>query len=390
MTNKYKKYLLLQSIIAAILVVAANVNAQNNNSLDNSTNTVNPLEIKVENGRSIMTSDSFIHTEMRENDNDIMPMLMELLDTVDLNSEEIYNLAKEHKPVFTKKTNKEAEYIDTEIRKKYKKDKLNEQHLVVYLWLIKLLKTDTSEEIKSLLNTPLTEEYVMFFLKNKCEHLKSMLEFTYFGEENIKRYDRKTYEKLEWDFQMNNALFVLNCPDRKKWEPVDKILEKLDLKKSDHVLELNAFCGYYTTQIAGVLPNGSIDAYIKNNGHLEFMQIHCQNENIDNIKIHSLDDLEVNKNNKNKYDVIFLNQYYHLIYTEMKRDIQKSNLEFIARTVKPGGRLVIVDSSPFSVPLGYTISPKLIQGQLMYYGFKLTEQMDLNKNIFYQEYVKIK
>lgn len=144
--------------------------------------------------------------------------------------------------------------------------------------------------------------------------------------------------------------FTLDNPIRRMLQPPEQLISKLGIRPSDVVVDFGCGPGFFTVPLARAAARiVAVDvspemlekaaSYARRNGvTVEFLRS-------DGIKI---------KLENQSVDVVFLNHVFHEI-----DDGQKALSEFL-RTMKPSGRVIIVERSRGSRLLGGKLGPPII------------------------------
>lgn len=125
----------------------------------------------------------------------------------------------------------------------------------------------------------------------------------------------------------------LNNPNRFKMIPIEIIEKELNLKDPTNLVDYGAGTGFFTAEIAELYPKARIFAL-----DIESQMVDYINENIDTTNIFPLE-IEDNQMpfTENDIDAVWSIAVYH----EMKNP--EKWLRNVYRTLKPGGKLLIID-----------------------------------------------
>ena len=232
----------------------------------------------------------------------------------------------------------------------------------------------------------LEEAYFRFFTENNCDKLKTYL---------IAQYKLAGYETMEPEKLMNNLnllqnALIYNSPLRPRWEPVARILELCNIKSGDSIVDYGCRQGYYSQLFREkVGSRGMVFSLDNDRGHIDFLQKFIVQYDIPNMLATKSTDASLGMVS-NKADVIFINQMYHFIYIYAPRNEQRQLLTSMRKTLRKGGRLIVIGNNPIKGIAGYSLHPDLVIAQLKYYDFELKKQLQLSPAVYFLEFVNNK
>jgi len=134
-------------------------------------------------------------------------------------------------------------------------------------------------------------------------------------------------------------LGLLDGPDRDQWQHPDQIMDALNIAEGSVVADVGAGSGWFTIRLARrVLPNGIVYAEDIQPQMIEVISRRLQRENLPNVR----PVLGTAKNPRLPagLDAVLIVDVYH----EMEDPV--TLLENIARSLKPQGRIGVVDFNP--------------------------------------------
>jgi SAM-dependent methyltransferase len=140
-------------------------------------------------------------------------------------------------------------------------------------------------------------------------------------------------------------LGLLEAPDREQWQKPDQIMDALGVAEGAVVAELGAAGGWFTLRLARrVGPNGLVYAEDIQPAMLDAISRRMQNENQSNVKTvlgrPSDPRLPVG------IDAVLISDAFHEMDDEADRSVIVTLLRNVGRSLKPQGRLGIVDWTP--------------------------------------------
>ena len=128
----------------------------------------------------------------------------------------------------------------------------------------------------------------------------------------------------------------LERPERVQQERTDLLIENLQLKPTDHVVDLGAGSGYFTFRIAPLVPEGKVYAVDISEKMLTIIRAKMGKENADNVVpvLSTVTELKVPAGSA---DCVLIVDAYH----EFSHPLEMG--ESIFKTLKPGGKLVLIE-----------------------------------------------
>ena len=316
----------------------------------------------IRNQDSLATAGDFVHTEITPAGKKIAVRLHELLSEPKLNTGELKKLAAQC-----------AEFSPA---------KIANREMIALGWILETMVSGAKPKFKN----DLEEAYFIFFTENKCSRLKTYLLAQY----KLSGYETMEPEQLMQNLNLFQNALIYNSPYREKWEPVDQILKLVAVKPGESVIDYGCRQGYYSIRFRDLVgKNGMVYCLDNDRGHIDFLQKFIVQYDIPNMLATKSSDGNIGLVS-NKADVIFINQMYHFIYIYAPRVQQKQLLNSMKKTLRNGGRLIILDNNPVKGVSGYTLDPRLIEAQLSFYGFKLSRHIQLTPYVYYLEFINRK
>jgi predicted methyltransferase len=140
-------------------------------------------------------------------------------------------------------------------------------------------------------------------------------------------------------------LGLLEAPDREQWQHPDQIMDALGVAEGSVVAELGAAGGWFTLQLARrVGPNGSVFAEDIQPAMLEAINRRMQKENLSNVT--TVLGTPSNPRLPVGIDAALISDAFHEMDDETDRSLVVTLLRNIGASLKPQGRLGIVDWTP--------------------------------------------
>ena len=178
---------------------------------------------------------------------------------------------------------------------------------------------------------------------------------------------------------LEDYILALN-PKRPSWENTQKIINNLGISQGDKVADIGCGSGFFTYKFSKMVGSkGKVYALELKDEHIATLQSFLKSEhiyNVDTIKGRE-DFIELPE----QVDKMFMCSLYHVMYGVVSDNDRNAYLESLTKWLKPGGELIIVDNGPVddnTLPYhGPYISHELIEHQLGFYGFKLTDHVQI-------------
>jgi predicted methyltransferase len=140
-------------------------------------------------------------------------------------------------------------------------------------------------------------------------------------------------------------LGLLHAPDRDQWQRPDQIMDALSIAEGSSVAELGAAGGWFTLRLARrVGPNGMVYSEDIQPQMIEAIARHVDAENLVNVK--TLLGTPSDPHLPSGLDAVLISDAYQEMDDPADRSLVVTLLKHVARTLKPQGRLGIVDFLP--------------------------------------------
>lgn len=167
---------------------------------------------------------------------------------------------------------------------------------------------------------------------------------------------------------------ALENPERDAWQMPERVVEALSLSPGDAVADIGAGSGYFTVRFArAVGPQGTVIAADIDQGLIEYLGNRASKEGLENLKplLGKPDDPLLPEAS---VDLIFICDVVHHI------ENRGSYYAKLARALRPGGRLAIVDFYKRELPVGPNVAMKIAKpdmiAELDQAGFGLSKEFD--------------
>lgn len=178
---------------------------------------------------------------------------------------------------------------------------------------------------------------------------------------------------------------IFESPDRAEWQKPDEVVQKMNLKSGDIVVDIGAGTGYFTRLFAkAVGPQGMAIGLDIESSMVKYMREDARKLNLKNYEARVVkpDDPELAAKS---VDVIFICNTYHHIEDRL------NYLKKLAATLKPNGRIVIVDFYKKPLPVGphsleHKISEEEVKKEFQKAGYRLIRSLDFLPYQYFLEF----
>jgi len=142
-------------------------------------------------------------------------------------------------------------------------------------------------------------------------------------------------------------LGLLEAPDRDQWQKADQIMDAIGVAEGSTVADLGAAGGWFTLRLARrVGPNGIVYAEDIQPAMLEAINRRMQNENLSNVK--TVLGTPSDPRLPDGIDAALIADAFHEMDDPAEPTLIVTLLKNVARSLKPQGRLGVVDWTPGS------------------------------------------
>lgn len=251
-------------------------------------------------------------------------------------------------------------------------------------WLCEA-KMATDSQRKEMLKDPLTNSFYHYLTDDSCRVLRYYLLHKYkLGNDSIRMRSDSLLEKTgevgrTHRSYLEDYILALN-PKRPTWENTPVILEHLGLQPGQVIADIGSGSGFFSYKFSRMVGNhGKVYALELKDEHIDRLNAFIKEADIKNINVIKgrEDALELPE----QVDKMFMCSLYHIMYGVISDNDRDAYLKSLVKWLKPGGELIIVDNGPVdddTLPYhGPYISRELIEYQLAFYGFKLTDYVQV-------------
>lgn len=259
-------------------------------------------------------------------------------------------------------------------------------------------KTARPETRNEMLKDPLTKSFYETMTGDNGKVLKYYLLHKYkLGSDSVRFLSDSLLEmtgevgRTHRSF-LEDYILALN-PKRTEWENTQKIIDNLGINAGDKIADIGSGSGFFSYRFSLLTgKKGKVYSSEIKDEHIEMLKKFVREQKIKNIEVikGKEDVLELPE----KVDKMFMCSLYHIFYGVSSDRERDSYLKSLARNLKDGGELIIVDNNPVEdgkLPYhGPYISPQLIEYQLEFYGFKKTNFIQVIPQRFMLKFKKVK
>lgn len=219
-------------------------------------------------------------------------------------------------------------------------------------------------------NNPCHVVYRDFFLADDAKVLREYLTRKYKLQ---KVQDMSISAGLERKIMLEDYI-LFNNPRREEWERTSEFIKRFDIAPGSVIGDIGCGPGLYSWLLSRKTgPGGKVIALDLNTNHLETVKYTCRRFGIGNIETHVSGVTSLNLP-PDSLDAATMCSLYHIIYAEAEAE-RDAFVRDIARTIRRGGKLYLMDNSPVTgdtLPYHSNyIDKSLVIGQLKHYGFTL-------------------
>jgi SAM-dependent methyltransferase len=164
-------------------------------------------------------------------------------------------------------------------------------------------------------------------------------------------------------------------PARDQWQMPDRVIATLRLKPGQSVADIGAGTGYLTSRLAKSAAAPKVFAADLEADMVAYLKKRAEREKLSGVTVVQAG--EASPNLPEPVDlIILLNTYHHIPNRE-------AYFRALAKSLKPGGRLAIVDwkpGAPMGPPDHFRFTPERLTAELAKAGYHRTEQHDFLPN----------
>ncbi len=243
----------------------------------------------------------------------------------------------------------------------------------------------TDEQREEMMKDPLSRSFYHYLTDDSCRVIRYYLLHKYkLGNDSIRMLSDSLLEKTgevgrTHRSYLEDYILAIN-PKRPSWENTPVIISNVGIKPGDTVADIGSGSGFFTHKFSGMVgPTGKVYAIELKDEHIDRLNTFIGENSIQNIEVVKgcEDKLEL----PCQVDKMFMCSLYHIMYGVISDSDRDAYLRSLKQWLKPGGELIIVDNGPVdddTLPYhGPYIDRRLIEKQLSFYGFQLTDYVQV-------------
>ncbi len=155
-------------------------------------------------------------------------------------------------------------------------------------------------------------------------------------------------------------------PSREQWQKPAEVIATFALPPDAKVADLGSATGYFAVRIAKVVPQGQVYGVDVESSMVDYLTRRAEREQLGNLTslLAAYDDAKIPE----PVDLILIVNTYHHI------EARPAYFTRLARSLKPGGRLAIIDFTPASKkgpPVEGKVPPAQVEVELEQAGYAL-------------------
>jgi predicted methyltransferase len=162
---------------------------------------------------------------------------------------------------------------------------------------------------------------------------------------------------------------VFDDPKRDEWQKPHEVIQALALPADAIVADVGAGTGYFAVRLAHMVPKGRVYAVDTEPNMVKYLSARARDSGVKNLTgvVGTPDDPRIPE----RADLVLLVDVYHHVE---KRERYFAN---VAKTLKPGGRVAIVDfrmDSPHGPPRAARVEPQQVKAEMKAAGYELARE----------------
>lgn len=168
-------------------------------------------------------------------------------------------------------------------------------------------------------------------------------------------------------------------PARDAWQKPDEVIAALALAPGAKVADIGAATGYFPVRLAKAVPQGHVYGVDVESSMVKYLAARAEREGLSNVTavLAEYDDAKIPE----PVDLVLLVNTYHHI------DARPAYFKRLQASVRPGGRLAIVDftrASKMGPPAEHKVPPEQVRAELEQAGWTFERAHDfLPEQFFY-------
>ena len=159
---------------------------------------------------------------------------------------------------------------------------------------------------------------------------------------------------------------VFDDPSRDAWQKPHQVIQTLALKPDASVADIGSGTGYFAVRLAHFVPQGRVYGVDTEPDMVKYLADRATREGLNNLS--AVRGAEDDARLPDKVDLVLMVDVYHHI------EQRESYLRRLARSLKPGGRVAIIDfnaKSTMGPPPSQRIAAKRVVAEMAGAGYRL-------------------
>lgn len=189
------------------------------------------------------------------------------------------------------------------------------------------------------------------------------------GLGQAEEHGKSRADHLEKHFDAEESARRFDDPARDTWQVPDQVIAALNLKRGQSVADIGAGTGYFTVRLAKSKASPKVYATDIEPSMVKYLRERAAKEGLDNVVV-----VQASHDKPNLPEpvdlVLVVNTYHHIGNRE-------AYFLRLAKSIKPGGRVAIIDfkpDSPEGPPKEFRFPPERFRAEMGKAGYKLTTQ----------------
>ena len=186
-----------------------------------------------------------------------------------------------------------------------------------------------------------------------------------------KEQEKSHADHMEHHFDPKESAKSFDDPARDAWQLPDKVISALHLKRGQSVADIGAGTGYFSVRLAKSAASPKVYAADIEPAMVSYLRERAAKEGLTNmIAVQAAAD---RANLPEPVDLVLIVDTYHHIGD------REAYFRSLAKSIKPGGRVAIIDfkpDSPEGPPKEFRFPPEKFKSEMGKAGYKLAEQHD--------------
>lgn len=178
----------------------------------------------------------------------------------------------------------------------------------------------------------------------------------------------------------------LDSPKRREILPPDLPVKLFGFEPGSHIVDFGCGSGYFSVELAKTIgPNGILYAVDQRSEMLDALTERMSSHGLENYRKLLNREHEIPLETASVHGVFMATVYHELESPQMV-------VQEVARVLKPGGRLMVIDWRPIEEEMGpglhHRITPESVILDAQAAGFEFSGEMGIHNSFFWLSFVK--